>query len=245
MGTCKPVAVVVRCASLALCFAASATATAQIYSNAPVTNGVNSMGTPISRMAPQATLFDFGCQSSANTRLADDFVVMGAGWLVSRVSVFGYQTSTQNFSFTSATIRISTGGDPNSGVIILDRVGIPVYNGGFVGYRVDNLNIDITSRRIYRVDVPLLPFGLLPGRYSIQWSLAGSSGAGPFSPRSAPYVAGNAWQSIDGGTFAPVSDPGYGTVAEFPFEIDHGIPEPTTILALAIGVIAFTKRRTR
>lgn len=223
---------------------ASAISFGDVYDNASVTNSVNGAGQPISMLVPPAATFGFGGQIQASNRIAEDFTVTGHGWVTRRISFFPYQTGASEFTFSVANVDIVRGIDPNSGASVLSLRNQGVRNGGLVGFRVSNLNIDLTNRRMYRVDVPISTV-LEPGRYCLIWSVGGTLASGPWFAPSAPYVEGNAWQSLNGGQFMPVFDTGLGLRAEIPFQIEFTpVPEPGAIAATTLGVLGWFARKT-
>lgn len=196
-------------------------AQALVYSNGPVTDGVNGSGDPISQLIAPASIFGAGGQIFSNNWLADNFTVTGNGWYVSRISVYSYQSNAVAFTFTTANVEVTTGSDPNAGSSALSLVGQPVINGGFVGYRVSSTTPNVTNRRIYRVDIPIPGNYLPPGSYMLKWSVDGVLASGPWFPPIAPFAAGNAYQSISGGPFDPLMDSGLAQQFELPFEIEY------------------------
>lgn len=196
-------------------------ASATVYSNGPVTDGLNGSNVPISRLISPAQIFGAGHQISANNRVADNFTVTGSGWIVTRVSFYAYQTGANAFTFNGANVDVVTGSDPNAGSSMLSLVNAAVSNGGFVGYRVASTTINDINRPIYRVDVAVNNVVLNPGSHMLKWSLSGTLVSGPWAPPVAPFVAGNAFQSVAGAAYGPLMDTGLNQNIELPFEIEY------------------------
>ncbi|MBX7134945.1 MAG: hypothetical protein K1X67_19940 [Fimbriimonadaceae bacterium] len=192
-----------------------------VYSNGPVSDGVNASNQPISQLFAPASIFGAGHQITANNALAENFTVTGAGWTVSRFSFFAYQTGAVGFTFTGANVEIVTGSDPNAGSSVYSVANAAVANGGFVAYRVTSTVPDVTNRPIYRIDVFVNNLSLAPGNYMVKWSIGGSLTSGPWAPPVAPFVAGNAYQSISGGVYNPLIDTGNNLNLEMPFEVEY------------------------
>jgi len=196
-------------------------AQALVYTNGPVTDGVNGSGDPISQLFAPASLFGAGGQIASNNWVAEDVTVTGDGWFVSRISIYSYQSNSTAFTFNSANIELTTGTDPNAGSSVLSLANAPVVNGGFVGYRVASTTPNVTNRPIYRVDVAIPNTFIPPGNYMLKWSLGGTLPAGPWMPPVAPFAIGNAYQSLNGGAFNPLIDSGLNQNIELPFEIEY------------------------
>lgn len=196
-------------------------ASATVYSNGPVTDGLSASNNPISQLIAPASTFGAGHQIVSNNSVAENFTVNGAGWIVTRISFYAYQTGSNAFTFTGANVEVVTGANPNVGTPMLNLVNTAVSNGGFTGYRVTSTSPNDTNRPIYRVDVAVNNVILSPGTHMLKWSLSGSGASGPWVPPVAPFVAGNAFQSIAAGAYAPLIDAGNTLNMELPFEIEY------------------------
>jgi hypothetical protein len=207
---------------------------AVLFDNGPVVNG-----TGLSILSAPATTLGFGAQTLSNNRVADNFSVAGAGWNVSSLDFYSYQTSAVGFTFTTATWSIVSG-DVNTGTIVASGT-TAVTNGGLMGYRVTDTTLTATNRAIYRLSADIPDLILAAGAYYLTWSMDGTAASGPWAP---PVVGslgtGNAFQSINNAAFAAVVDAGALQGADLPFTINGTavnvgvVPEPATWLMMFV-----------
>ncbi len=237
-------------------FAAAAALSISVpaVSNAAVlfNNGAVVNGSGLSVLSLPATTLGFGAQTLNNNRVADNFSVAGAGWNVSSLDFYSYQTSAVGFTFTTATWSIVSG-NVNTGTIIASGT-TAVTNGGLMGYRVTDTTLTATNRAIYRLSADIPDLILAAGSYYLTWSMDGTAASGPWAP---PVVGslgtGNAFQSLAGAAFAPVVDAGAQQGADVPFTINGtlvgvaAIPEPATWLMMfaGFGLVGVGLRRRR
>lgn len=218
---------------------------AELYSNGPVVNGINR-----SILIAPASTYGFGDQSSEGNAVADDFSVAAGGWTLTDIDFFGYQTGAGAFSFTDVTWSILSG-DVNTGTVVASGT-TGVTNGGLEGYRVTATTLGNTDRAIYRINANIADLSLAAGSYWLRWSLTGSSAfSGPWQPPTSDRATGDAQQSIAGGAFATIVEAGSGLTVELPFALNgtpgvvSTVPEPSTWLSLAAGLLLFTGLRRR
>jgi len=215
--------------------AAAGGAHAQLYLNGPVVNGSG-----LSVLSLPATTFGFGAQTTAANAVADDFTVTGAGWNVSSLDFFGYQTGSTSFTFQAATWSIVSG-TINGSVVASGTTAVT--NGGRVGYRVTDTTLADTQRGIYRANADIADLVLGAGHYWLTWSLTGSLASGPWQPPTSDARTGNAMQSVASGPFVTLEEAGSGLSVELPFAINGStvttaVPEPSTYALMLLGGLA-------
>ncbi|MEN9933107.1 MAG: hypothetical protein RIS17_1680, partial [Pseudomonadota bacterium] len=171
-------------------------------------------------------------------RLADNFTVTGPSWNVESISFYAYQTNAGVFTFTGATWSVLAGTDVNSGTVVASGTSA-VTNGGLMGYRVTPTTLTSTARAIYRITADMPDFTLAAGNYFLVWSLAGSSGSGPFVPPVLGSLgSGNALQGPTAGSLTTLVDSGSNLTVELPFTINGSVaavPEPASWAMMLIG----------
>lgn len=218
---------------VAIAFTATS-ASAQLFNNGPVVDG-----TGLSVLSLPATTFGFG--SNATATVADNFSVAGAGWNVSSLDFYGYQTQAvpAAYTFTSATWSIISGTNVNTGAMVASGT-TSLTNAGLVGYRVTETTLTNQQRAIFRLNADITDLLLGSGDYFLTWSLLGTGVSGPFVP---PVVgslgSGNALQSLSGGSFATLVEAGSQQGLDLPFTINGtriagAVPEPAS-WAMMIG----------
>ncbi|SHM96183.1 PEP-CTERM protein-sorting domain-containing protein [Duganella sacchari] len=217
----------------------------ELYNNGPV---VESNG--LSIIAPDASTYGFGNQTNSGNFVADDFnVTAGKSWNVSSLSFYGYQTGASGFSFTSATWSIVSGSDINTGTVVASGTS-GVTNGGLAGYRVTDLTLNNTQRRIYKIDTDIADITLASGHYWLTWGLTGTAASGPWQPPTSDAREGNAQQSQVGAPFIQIEESGSGLSVELPFAVNgtvSAVPEPETyaMLLAGLGLVGLARRRAR
>jgi MYXO-CTERM domain-containing protein len=210
---------------------------AVLWNNGPVSDGVNGAN-PISQLIAPNSTFGAGAQTTATNAVAEDFVVGAGGWNVNQLTFFMYQTGATAFSFTGLNYQITT----NNADPIAWTAGA-ANNGGFAAYRVLSTTPADTNRPIFAIQVPV-NISLSPGNYFLRWQASGSLASGPWQPPVAPFVAGNATQSITAGAFLPLIDAGSTLNMELPFKIDGTVaPAPGSLGLLGLGGLIAARRR--
>lgn len=214
-----------------------------LYNNGAVTDvpGGGFGGADLSQLIAPNTIIGFGAQISANNAVADDFTVGGPGWRVTRICVYGYQTNAVAYPFNAVNFQIAA----NHAAAIAWTAGA-ANNGGSVGYRAVSTTPLVTSRQIWKIDIPVNIL-LAPGAYVLRWQVGVAAGLSFMPPVVPTNGGGNAAQSIAGGAFvSPLLDTGSQRGVEMPFVLKGEIlPEPGSMLALGAGVAALLARRRR
>lgn len=235
-------------AAALLVFGASASQGAELYNNGPVVNGSG-----VSLLSAPATSYGFTASTATNISVADNFSVAGAGWNVSSLDFFGYQTQsgTGVYTFTSATWSIIAGSNIASGTLVASGI-TALTNAGLVGYRTLDTAPTNQNRAIFRLNADITDVTLAAGNYFLTWSLTGTGASGPFVP---PVVGslgnGNALQSLSGQPFATIAEGGTGQSVELPFAINGSavtaVPEPASwaMMILGMGIVGFALRTAR
>ncbi len=231
-------------AAAAFAVSASASQAAVLYDNGPVVDGSG-----LSILTPPVSTLGFGAQSISNNAVADNFSIVGAGWNISSLDFYSYQTGSVGFTFTSATWSIVSGNDVNTGVVVASGT-TAVTDGGLLGYRVTNTTLTNTQRPIYRLNADVADFSLGAGDYFLTWSLAGNIASGPWVPPvDGSLGAGNGLQATTGGSFNTLVEAGSGLSVELPFSINGAVagavPEPATwaMMIGGLGLVGASMRR--
>lgn len=210
-----------------------------LYNNGPFitnpTGGTGSIaGQPISNAdgfnVPGSTfLFStsgVNASHAVNTRLADDFIVTGAGWDLDSVKLYAFQTSQTTATVTAVRINLwdATPVSENSPPpvpnplplpLLSEPLVIPAGPGRFVAHRQSPSGTS-TVRPVFEYTIPLdgLPDGgrLGPGTYWLEFSMEGAltPTANVFVPLVSPRTAvsghnARLYNSIDGSSTGPRS----------------------------------------
>ena len=248
---------------------AATPAFAQLWDNTAQGNGTmithpNGMtgtvaGTHRSAISTGSTTFGTGAASGF--RLADNFVVTGAGWNVSSLQFFGYLTGATAPSATALTIRIwdNTPGAAGSNIIfgndttnVLSSTGFATGPGGLAIYRTTETDTAGATRRIQQL-TSNVNLTLGAGTYWVDFAYTGVSFTPPLSAVGGLPPAGNALQfNATTGTWGPALDnTGTGPQMDFPFIVNGTavVPEPSTaamlISGLGLAAAAIRHRRNR
>lgn len=199
-----------------------------LYDNGPLVNspGTGAGGADESMLQTTSlgmTTIGFGHQVVANNRVADDFTVTGAGWLIDDVVFYSYQTGSPLVStITAVNLQIWDGppGDSGSNVIFGDPTTNRMIATDWSGiYRVTETTSGNTTRPIMASVVDVNTF-LPAGTYWLDWQTDGTLASGPWAPPvtiNGQAITGNALQGL-AGVWGPANDGGTGTPQQgFPF----------------------------
>ncbi|MFZ2236491.1 MAG: hypothetical protein WBP11_06680 [Dokdonella sp.] len=208
MSTFRPVLAVL---SLAIGAVISGNASAQIYTNGPISTGAT---TESGVAAPAGTTWselqhDVGNTTESNTtlgtsgnagsfRLADDFVVPpGQNWTISAIETFAYKTGSAATPspFVAATLRIWDGrpGDPGAAVLCGDTTtNVLASTTDSLIFRTGGTVVPLpatpgTTRKVWRnrLTVPAACAGAMfftPGTYWVDYDTADSLAGAHFYP---------------------------------------------------------------
>ena len=174
----------------------------------------------------------FGHQVLNNNRVADEFTITGADWLIDSITFFAYQTnSTTTSPITSVNFQIWDGppGAGGSNVVFGDTATNRLTSTAWSGiYRVSETTTGTaTNRPIMANQCDLVGLVLGAGTYWLDWQTDGSLASGPWAPPiniNGVASTGNGQQSLGGAAFTPANDSGTGTPQQgFPFIIEGQI----------------------
>jgi uncharacterized repeat protein (TIGR01451 family) len=162
---------------------------AVLYDNGSlITNpGAGAGGADVSALQTALGLgtFGFGHQALNGNRVADDFVVGGAGWLINTVTFFSYQTgSTTTSTHTAVNVRIWDGvpGAPGSNVVFGDTTTNRLVSSTYTNInRALDTSLTDGARPIMANVVAINTF-LPAGTYWFDWQTDGSLASGPWAP---------------------------------------------------------------
>ena len=178
-----------------------------------------------------------GLSVSTNTavRLSDDFVVPAGGWIVSDVTVYGYQTGSTTTS-TMDTIRFQIwNGDPSlpaSTVVFGDTTTNRFSSTAFTNiFRDTETTIGNSSRPIMGVTASGLSINLPAGTYWLDWQIGGTLASGPFVPPITivgQTTTGNG-QQFSGTAWGPANDGGTLTRQGLAFTLGGVAAQPPTL----------------
>lgn len=238
---------------------ASAPAAAQVlFNNGPLVTdaGAGAGGADVSRLQSNLGLTLFGSSANLNApspgpfRVADDFSVGGAGWRITNLRFFTYQTgSTTTSTINQLRVAIWSGrpGDGGSTIVFGDTTTNRLTSTGWTNsYRVLDTQLQNTQRPIMFADAAV-DFELGAGNYWLDWGVAGTLPSGPWIPPVSivgQTVTGNAIQRQSTGWIDVVDTGAQNAAQGLPFiisgtRLDQSVvPEPSTYAMLGAGLLA-------
>ncbi len=173
------------------------------------------------------TTLGFGHQISSNNSVADDFTVPAAGWGVTQITFFGYQTgSTTTSTINAVQVRIWNG-PPNGGGTVIwgDLATNRLASTSFANvYRDSETSVGNNQRPIMAV-VATVPTTLTAGTYWVEWRMGGTLASGPWAPPitvTGQTTTGNALQNL-AGVWGAANDGGSATGQGFKFIIEGSV----------------------
>lgn len=223
--------------SLCLLLATTPLAAQVLHDNGPLVtgtgNGAGGANTSAVQTALGQTVTGYAASTTGATRVADDFVVPAGGWLLSGVTLFGFQTGADapSPSIDVARVRLWSGvPDAPGSVVLFDSGGATPPTVASAGiFRVVGQRVNTTRRPIERIDVAAARV-LHAGSYWLDWELGGDEASGPYVPpvtRAGQTGIGNARQ-WRGGAWQAI--PGTGSGESLPFVLRGG-PLPDDVFA--------------
>lgn len=199
-------------------------------------------GAPVSVVTAPDTTFGASAANVSSFSVAEDFTVPAAGWNVSQLTVYTYQTGSTTTSTINGVPRLVLwNGVPGSGgTVVAGPVAATLVNTTWSGvYRATSTTPTDVNRPIMQVTVQWpasFPTPLAAGTYWLEWNFAGSLASGPWSPprnadasdngRQNNFSAGDSWTAmLDTGSSRAIGFPlvvcgGTAPVSLQQFEID-------------------------
>lgn len=194
-------------------------------------------------------ILGYGHQISLGNRVADDFTIADAGgWHIDEIIFFAYQTgSSINSTITDVDLNVWDGRPGDGGEIL---VGNGVFDSTSWSGIYRAIDTDpLGNQRPIMAQVVSVNEDLGPGTYWLDWATDGTLGSGPWAP-PVTFVgqggSGNARQFIaQNGTWGDLFDDEAGWQDDLPFIVRGSvIPEPATLMLLAMGgLVAVARRR--
>jgi hypothetical protein len=177
----------------------------------------------------------FGASTAGAFRLADDFVVPPGGWIISDVTVYGYQTGSTTTSTMNAIRFQIWNGDPSlpaSTVVFGDTTTNRFSSTAFTNIFRDTEAIAGNNQRpIMGVTASGLSINLPAGTYWLDWQIGGTLASGPFVPPITTVgqtITGNG-QQFSGTAWGPANDAGTSTRQGFAFTLGGVSAQPPTL----------------
>lgn len=242
----KRVLVLVAVAALAM-----PTLAALLVDNGPFVTGIGDGfgGANTSAIESPGTTFGYGINVNTPLYIADDITVPAAGWQLSSMKWYSYQTgSTTTPTFTGAYVTIYngnpvSGGTPIYGDYTANRI-VPVNTTWSGAYRVTSTTLTNNQRPIMEVgiDMSWVP-ALAGGTYWIGVGLTGSLASGPWSVPKTPHGATDNAVQYYLGAWTALQDAGSLYPQDMPFKLDGTVlPEPTSLGLFALAGLLIRRR---
>ena len=162
---------------------------AVLFENGPLIThpGGGSGGADASAVQTDLDLSTYGFRHdlASGYRVADDFVVTGAGWNIDSITFYAYQTNSGTAStINHVNLRIWDGipDAPGSHVVWGDTTTNLLANTTWSNiYRVLDYDLQLTKRPIM-ADTAAVGVTLTPGQYWLDWQTGGTLTSGPYAP---------------------------------------------------------------